>query len=202
MKRCLSTGLKVLASLAFAFLVFAGSAQAGKWKELPQMSITITMEDVLKTKEGQEVKELNDRLRKIAEKADRLKKEEDSEESVALLKAGFDELKQERDRVGEPIRGLVGLNLILLGDLALKNKDILVQKAVEDYVNHGYSEKGQVKNNTIYGYYSWSRFSSENENYPSIALDPPSDFWIRWGKVYEEEGPTLELDESGKATTP
>ena len=108
--------LKFLLVAFLGFVMFpSGPAPA---QEMPVISTNITREDLIAHPVGREVKELTDRMRKVAKAADNQEKGSDA---YNLLKAGFEKRKKERDQAGEDIRGLRGFEIVLNGDRAIND---------------------------------------------------------------------------------
>ena len=95
----------------------------------PTKTVTITGDDVKATELGEEIVKIHDRLRVYQEQRKRLTKGSDPWNE---LKARFDELKAERDKVGAPLRGIRGTEIDLYGERAVTEARSIRISAVRD----------------------------------------------------------------------
>jgi hypothetical protein len=114
------------------FLLSAGVAFAA---EVPTSTTNVTKDDLIAHPVGRAVKDLNERMRKVGEKADGVDRGIDPD-SYNILKSGFEDLKKKRDEAGEDIRGLRGFEVVLYGDKAIGNPAGVKQAMIDYYIRN------------------------------------------------------------------
>jgi hypothetical protein len=124
----------------------------------------ITSDDISAMPQAKPVKDLNERMRKVAATA---KKHEKDTDSYNLLQEGFENLKKERDRKGENLRGLKGLQLVLYGGPALKDLAQMKQLAMTAFFDDQEIRDAARSSGRLYGYYD------KETRQPFISPDLP-----------------------------
>ncbi|MEQ8690160.1 MAG: hypothetical protein RIC89_04890 [Pseudomonadales bacterium] len=98
----------------------------------PAMEFTFSKEDLRSTELGKEVAELNERIRALESDAQRF--DRDSDSYRALVAAAEHALK-ERDRIGEPLRGIRGRPVVIHGRNAQKDPVNTRSRTVYQLIN-------------------------------------------------------------------
>ncbi len=95
-----------------AVLLMPLGAQAA---QIYTTALTITAEDLIATDVGRQVKDFNDKMRRVEQAAQSLPK---GSHAYNTLVQEFADLKRQRDDVGKNLRGLRGKELVFYGDRA------------------------------------------------------------------------------------
>ena len=130
-------------------------------QDIPTATTSITKDDLIAHPVGREVKDLNDRMRKVGQDAEAYEKGSDS---YKLLKSGFDDLEKKRDKVGEAIRGLRDMEVVVYGDKAVGDPNSVKQAVIDFYIRN----PGQRHIQPFHAYFD------KNGNGPLVSAAPPN----------------------------
>lgn len=145
----------ILLSCLLLIVVAVAAQVADPLDQFPSREVEISDYDVMDTPVGQQVRAINDEMRKIAREADGLSK--DSPDYAARVEEHRN-LQLQQQSVGKPIVGLRGLQVVLYGAKAIQNEDAVKQEVMRvysrEYAPYRRGDRpNPIQNNTLYAYY-------------------------------------------------